>query len=138
MAALWHKRELQINDYISQTVSLLFKKVKACNIDTVVVGYNAGWKQKSDMGQEGIRFLKPEEGYTSKNSFLKDPIPFCSKDDRMHYHFSGKRITLGLYQSKAGTCIHADSNGTLNTLQKSRVVELNENLKVDSIRSAKT
>ncbi|WP_145925477.1 RNA-guided endonuclease TnpB family protein, partial [Bacillus wiedmannii] len=47
VAALWHKRERQINGYISQTVGLLFKKVKACNIDTVVVGYNAGWKQKS-------------------------------------------------------------------------------------------
>ncbi len=26
MAALWHKRERQINGYISQTVGLLFKK----------------------------------------------------------------------------------------------------------------
>lgn len=32
--------------------------------------------------------------------------------------------------SKAGTCIHADINGALNTLQQSRVVELDENLKV--------
>ncbi|KKZ97650.1 hypothetical protein B4147_3177 [Bacillus wiedmannii] len=155
MAALWHKREKQINGYISQTVGLLFKKVKECNIDTVVVGYNAGWKQKSDMGKnnnqtfvqipfhkliaaienkcvkEGIRFLKQEESYTSKASFLdKDRIPVWSKDDRTQYRFSGKRMTRGLYQSKAGTCIHADINGALNTLQKSRVVELDENLKV--------
>ncbi|RGP46569.1 RNA-guided endonuclease TnpB family protein, partial [Bacillus thuringiensis] len=52
MAALWHKRERQINGYISQTVGLLFKKVKVFGIDTVVVGYNAGWKQKSDMGKK--------------------------------------------------------------------------------------
>ncbi|MED1318629.1 transposase, partial [Bacillus paranthracis] len=155
MAALWHKRERQINGYISQTVGLLFKKVKACNIDTVVVGYNVGWKQKSDMGEknnqkfvqipfhkllsaienkcikEGIRFFKQEESYTSKASFLdKDPVPVWSKDDRTHYRFSGKRITRGLYQSKSGTCIHADINGALNTLQKSRVVELDESLKV--------
>ncbi|TKI19492.1 IS200/IS605 family element transposase accessory protein TnpB, partial [Bacillus cereus] len=52
MAALWHKRERQINGYISQTVGLLFKKVKECSVDTVVVGYNAGWKQKSDMGKK--------------------------------------------------------------------------------------
>lgn len=44
MAALWHKRERQINGYISQTVGLLFQNVKAFNIDTVVVGYNADWK----------------------------------------------------------------------------------------------
>lgn len=57
MAALWHKRERQINGYISQTVGLLFKKVKAFGIDTVVVGYNAGWKQKSDMGKRIIKHL---------------------------------------------------------------------------------
>uniref|UniRef100_UPI000B443082 RNA-guided endonuclease TnpB family protein n=1 Tax=Bacillus paranthracis TaxID=2026186 RepID=UPI000B443082 len=155
MAALWHKRERQINGYISQTVGLLFKKVKAYNIDTIVVGYNAGWKQKSDMGKknnqkfvqipfhklmaaienkcikEGILFLKQEESYTSKASFLdKDPVPVWSKGDKTHYLFSGKRITRGLYQSKIGTCIHADINGALNTLQKSRVVELDDNLKV--------
>ena len=66
-----------------------------------------------------------------KASFLdKDPVPVWSKDDRTQYRFSGKRITRGLYQSKAGTCIHADINGALNTLQKSQVVELDGNLKV--------
>ncbi|MCC2417230.1 transposase [Bacillus pacificus] len=155
MAALWHKRERQINGYIAQTVGLLFKKVKEFNIDTIIVGYNAGWKQKSHMGKknnqkfvqipfqkliaaienkcvkEGIRFLKQEESYTSKASFLdKDPVPVWSKDDKTQYRFSGKRITRGLYQSKAGTCIHADINGALNTLKKSGVVELDDNLKV--------
>ncbi|KAB2451782.1 IS200/IS605 family element transposase accessory protein TnpB [Bacillus sp. CH126_4D] len=155
MAALWHKREKQINGYISQTVGLLFKKAKEFDIDTIVVGYNAGWKQKSDMGKknnqkfvqipfhkliaaienkcikEGIRFFKQEESYTSKASFLdKDPVPVWSKDDKTHYYFSGKRIMRGLYQSKSGKCIHADINGALNTLEKSRVVELDANLKV--------
>ncbi|WP_033693114.1 RNA-guided endonuclease TnpB family protein [Bacillus cereus] len=155
MAALWHKRERQINGYIAQTVGLLFKKVKEFDIDTIVVGYNAGWKQNSHMGKknnqkfvqipfqkliaaienkcvkEGIRFFKQEESYTSKASFLdKDPVPVSSKDDKTQYRFSGKRITRGLYQSKAGTCIHADINGALNTLKKSGVVELDGNLKV--------
>ncbi|WP_411470005.1 RNA-guided endonuclease TnpB family protein [Bacillus thuringiensis] len=155
IAALWHKRERQIHGYIAQTVGLLFKKVKEFDIDTIVVGYNAGWKQNSHMGKknnqkfvqipfhkliaaienkcikEGIQFFKQEESYTSKASFLdKDPVPVWSKDDRTQYRFSGKRITRGLYQSKAGTCIHADINGALNTLQKSQVVELDGNLKV--------
>ena len=52
MAALWHKRERQINGYIAQTVGLLFKKVKEFDIDTIVVGYNAGWKQNSHMGKK--------------------------------------------------------------------------------------
>ena len=155
MAALWYKRERQINGYIAQTVGLLFKKVKEFDIDTIVVGYNAGWKQNSHMWKknnqkfvqipfqkliaaienkcvkEGIRFFKQEESYTSKASFLdKDPVPVWSKDDKTQYRFSGKRITRGLYQSKAGTCIHADINGALNTLKKSGVVELDGNLKV--------
>ncbi|OOR72356.1 transposase [Bacillus cereus] len=155
MAALWHKRERQIYGYISQTVGLLFKKVKAFGIDTIVVGYNAGWKQKSDMGKknnqkfvqipfyklivaientcikEGIRFVKQKESYTSKASFLdKEPVPVWSNGDKTHYLFSGKRITRGLYQSEAGTCIHADMNGALNTLQKSRIVEWDDTLKV--------
>ena len=155
IAALWHKRERQIHGYIAQTVGLLFKKVKEFDIDTIVVGYNAGWKQNSHMGKknnqkfvqipfqkliaaienkcvkEGIRFFKQEESYTSKASFLdKDPVPVWSKDDRTQYRFSGKRMTRGLYQSKAGTCIHADINGALNTLEKSRVVEWDDNLKV--------
>ncbi len=57
MAALWHKRERQINGYISQTIGLLFKKVKALGVDTVVVGYNVGWKQKSDMGKKNNQKL---------------------------------------------------------------------------------
>ncbi|WP_203362945.1 RNA-guided endonuclease TnpB family protein [Bacillus sp. REN10] len=155
MAELWNKRERQMNGYISQTVGLLFKKVKEFNIDTVVVGYNTGWKQEYDMGKknnqtfvqipfnklisaienkclkEGIQFFKQEESYTSKASFLdKDMIPVWSKDNKTNYRFSGKRITRGLYRSESGKCIHADINGALNTLQKSGVVELNENLKV--------
>jgi IS605 OrfB family transposase len=155
IAELWNKREAQINGYISQTVGLLFKKVKEFNTDTIVVGYNAGWKQKSDMGKknnqkfvhipfqklisaienkcikEGILFNKQEESYTSKASFLdRDSIPVWSKDDKTHYCFSGKRVTRGLYRSRSGRCIHADINGALNSLRKSEVVKLDENLNV--------
>ncbi|WP_449354816.1 RNA-guided endonuclease InsQ/TnpB family protein [Virgibacillus natechei] len=155
MAKLWHKRDSQINGYISQAVGLLFKKAKALNIDTVVVGYNVGWKQASRIGKknnqkfvqipfhklisaienkclkEGIRFVKQEEGYTSKASFLdKDMIPVWSKNDKSNYAFNGKRINRGLYRSKTGQCIHADINGALNILRKSEIVELNEDLKV--------
>ncbi|NRD80964.1 IS200/IS605 family element transposase accessory protein TnpB [Bacillus sp. BRMEA1] len=155
IAELWNKRNNQIDGYFSQTIGLLFKKVKEFNIDTIVVGYNAGWKQESDMGKknnqkfvqipfqklisaienkclkESIRFMMQEESYTSKASFLdRDMIPVWSKDEKTNYHFSGKRITRGLYQSKSGQCIHADINGALNTLRKSEVVELGVNLKV--------
>ncbi|WP_053366512.1 RNA-guided endonuclease TnpB family protein [Bacillus sp. FJAT-27245] len=155
IAELWNKREHQISGYFSQTVGLLFKKVKELNIDTIVVGYNAGWKQECDMGKrnnqtfvqipfkklisaienkcmkEGIRFKKQEESYTSKASFLdKDRIPVWSENDKSSYTFSGRRLTRGLYRSKAGHCIHADINGALNTLRKSEVAEFHETIKV--------
>lgn len=64
MAALWHKRE-KTNKRLHFTNGrpVVQKKVKAYNIDTIVVGYNAGWKQKSDMGKKNnqtfvqIRFI---------------------------------------------------------------------------------
>lgn len=154
-AKLWMKRERQINGYIGKTVGLLFKKAKELHIDTFVVGYNAGWKQHSDMGKknnqqfvqipfnrlisaienkclkEGIRFVKQEESYTSKASFLdKDEIPVWSKEDKKTYFFSGRRITRGLYLSKTGACLHADINGSLNILSKSNVIELTYPLKI--------
>ncbi|AGK53503.1 RNA-guided endonuclease TnpB family protein [Bacillus sp. 1NLA3E] len=153
LAELWNKRESQINGYFSQAVGLLFQKIKEGKIDTVIVGYNAGWKQECEMGKknnqafvqipfhklisafenkcvkEGIRFLKQEESYTSKASFLdKDFIPVWSKDNKTTYRFSGKRITRGLYRSKNGRCIQADINGALNILRKSEVVELDDNM----------
>ncbi len=57
MDALWHKRERQINGYISQAVGLLFKKVKEFDIDTIVVGYNTDWEQESHMGKRIIKHL---------------------------------------------------------------------------------
>ncbi|RDU36990.1 transposase [Neobacillus piezotolerans] len=155
IAKLWNDREAQINGYFSQTVGLLFKKVKDFNIDTIVVGYNTGWKQECDMGKknnqqfvqipfqklisaienkclkEGILFKRQEESYTSKASFLdRDSMPVWSKKDKTTYLFSGKRVSRGLYQSKSGRGIHADINGALNTLRKSEVVQLDDNIKV--------
>ena len=154
-ATLWMKRERQINGYISQAVGLLFKKIKELNVDTIIIGYNAGWKQESDLGKknnqnfvqipfaklssaienkclkEGIRFVKQEESYTSKASFLeRDEMPVWSKDDKNTYRFSGERMTRGMYHCNNGKQIHADINGSLNILRKSGLVELPTTLKI--------
>ncbi|MEG0472661.1 MAG: transposase [Solibacillus sp.] len=155
MAQLWRKRNNQINGYISQAIGLLFKKVKELNVDTIIVGYNEGWKQNSNLGKknnqhfvqipfnklinaienkclkEGIRFVKQEESYTSKASFLdKDELPVWSSDDKEKYVFSGKRVHRGQYQARSGERIHADINGALNILRKSNIVDLDEHLKI--------
>ncbi|AOM82290.1 RNA-guided endonuclease InsQ/TnpB family protein [Salisediminibacterium beveridgei] len=155
IASLWRKRNLQIDGYLSQTVGLLFKQIKRLNVDTVVMGYNAGWKQESHLGKknnqefvqipfhrlisaienkclkEGIRFVKQEESYTSKASFLdNDDIPVWSKGGNTMYSFSGKRLYRGFYRCENGQCIHADINAALNILRKSQVAEWDEKTKI--------
>ncbi|MEK4424897.1 RNA-guided endonuclease InsQ/TnpB family protein [Solibacillus sp. FSL K6-1523] len=155
LAKLWMKRNNQINGYISQAVGILFKKIKALNIDTIIVGYNEGWKQNSNIGKknnqhfvqipfnklisaienkclkEGIRFAKQEESYTSRASFLdKDELPVWSSRDKQKYVFSGKRVNRGQYRSLSGECIHADINGAFNILRKSNIVDLDEHLEI--------
>jgi IS605 OrfB family transposase len=73
----------------------------------------------------GINFVKQEESYTSKASFLdNDMIPKYNDDNPQNYKFSGKRIKRGLYKTKKGKLINADVNGALNILKKSNVVSL--------------
>jgi len=109
------------------------------NIDNIVIGRNKDWQRKSNIGKKnnqkfvqipfeslinkiiykaeenGIKVQIMTEQYTSKSSFIdNDVIP----DKFGKYKFSGKRIKRGLYQSKNGTLINADVNGSFNILRK--------------------
>ena len=153
-ATLWTKRNRQITGYFTQAIGLLFKIAKELQVDTIIVGNNKGWKQKSNMGKknnqqfvsipfaklisatenkclkEGIRFVSQEESYTSKASFLDgDPLPEYRKTKDSSPVFKGRRITRGLYQSSTGVCLHADINGALNILRKANIISMDENLK---------
>ena len=67
----------------------------------------------------GIPVIETEESYTSKASLIdKDPIPVYKEGDRPEYHFSGKRISRGQYESKEGTILNADVNGAGNIIRK--------------------
>lgn len=81
--------------------------------------------------KEGVRFVKQEESYTSKASFIeRDEMPVWSKGDKSTHRFSGSRVTRGAYLSNNGKQIHADINGSLNILRKSGVVALPTDLKI--------
>ncbi|GAB6545443.1 RNA-guided endonuclease TnpB family protein [Bacillus cereus] len=154
-ARLWTKRDRQINGYFSQAVGLLFKWLRENRIDTVVIGYNAGWKQKSDMGKRanqqfvqipflkliqaienkglksGIRIIRQEESYTSKASFLdRDTIPTFGEAKKKHPTFKGSRVTRGQYISQNGPGIHADINGAMNIMRKANIVDIQTELRV--------
>lgn len=153
--ALDLERQLCMDDAMHKTASLIMRWLKSNDIDTFVCGYNPGWKTGSHMGnvnnqnfvqipfstlarfleylcaREGIRFVRQEESYTSKASFIDgDPIPVYNPDSDEEYHFSGHRRPThykgmykkdgfrGLYVTKEGTIINADLNGSANTGRK--------------------
>ena len=130
------KRRNKIMDYFHKSTTYIVNQAVSNAINTIVVGYNSGWKQDINMGTRnnqsfvsiphslflsmleykctlnGIQFIQREEAYTSKASFIDgDPI---EKQDT----FSGERVRRGLYRSKTGRLLNADVNGALNILRK--------------------
>ena len=141
-------RNNKVNDYISKAAK---KTVDYCinhNIGTLIAGYNQTFQRSSHIGKRNnqmfvgipfarllskleylcqlndIRFIKQEESYTSKASFWdKDELPVYDTAKKS-YHFSGKRIHRGLYQTSSGKVLNADVNGALNIMRKCNVVSL--------------
>ncbi|MGX8128020.1 RNA-guided endonuclease InsQ/TnpB family protein [Clostridioides difficile] len=143
------KRNNRVNDYMAKTARIIINYCLKNNIGTLVCGYNETFQVSSNIGKVnnqnfvnipfgklrekleylcklyGVDFVKQEESYTSKASFLdKDKIPKYNDDNPKEYEFSGTRIKRGLYQTKEGKILNADVNGALNILAKSNVVDL--------------
>ncbi len=133
---LTNKRENKINDYLHKSSKIIINHLVSLGINTLIVGYNKEWKQEVNIGKrnnqnfvgipylklinmleykcklEGINFIKTEESYTSKSSFI-DNEPMISG-----FNYSGKRIKRGLFKTFQGKFINADLNGSLNILRK--------------------
>ena len=133
---MYDKRDRYFEDVFHkvsrQIVDILVEK----KIGTLAVGYNAGWKQESDMGKRnnqkfvqmpfarlagylrykcemvGIDFVEHEESYTSKC----DAMAF--EKIGKHEKYAGRRIRRGLFRSSTGKLINADQNGALNIMRK--------------------
>lgn len=140
---LYNKRETQIRNYFGYVTNKLIEELIQNDIDTFVIGYNKGQKQEINLGtrnnqnfvsipyyklrrmlkykleEAGIKYVEQEESYTSKASFLdSDNIPTYKEDDDTEYKFSGKRVKRGMYKSKEGKTMHADTNGSYNIMRK--------------------
>ena len=143
------RRNNRIEDYLSKAARIIISYCLNNDIGKLVLGYNDDFQRNSNIGSinnqnfvnipygklrdkliylcklYGIEFKLQEESYTSKASFFDgDEIPIYDKENPQEYIFSGKRIKRGLYQTKKGKLINADSNGALNILRKSKVVDL--------------
>lgn len=133
------KRNNIVDTYFHKVSRFIVNYCKSNNIGNIVIGKNTYWKQNSKMSKKanqkfiqipyeklisqlrykgedlGINVITLEEQYTSKSSFIdNDPIPAKFGE----YEFSGKRIKRGLYESKNGTLVNADVNGSYNILRK--------------------
>lgn len=133
---LTNKRENKIKDYLHKSSRYIVNHLVSNNINTLVIGYNKGWKQDINIGKinnqkfvnipflsfinmleykcklEGINVVINEESYTSKCSFLDD------EEIYKHDSYIGKRIKRGLFRTSKGILINSDLNGSLNILKK--------------------
>jgi putative transposase len=133
---LTDKRNNKIKNYFHKSTTYIINQLVSQNINTLIVGYNKEWKQEINIGKRnnqnfvniphelftnmlsykckfyGINFIKQEESYTSKTSFLdNEPI-------HKHEEYQGRRIKRGLFKSSEGKLINSDVNGSLNILRK--------------------
>lgn len=130
------KRNNKVDDYIQKATKIVVDFCKENNIDTLICGYNSGWKQESDMGKkvnqkfvgipylsiiqrlnykcekEGIIFKTTDESYTSGTSFLDGEQPVKENYDK------SRRVYRGLFVTKEGENINADVNGSYQIMKK--------------------
>jgi len=137
------KRNRRVTHYLHTASRRIIDLLVKEGIGTLVIGLNKGWKQEVELGRRnnqnfvqiphsrfidmltykaklvGIRVVVREESYTSQASFLDlDAIPTYNPNQLSPPVFSGKRETRGLYRARDGRRIHADVNGSYNTLRK--------------------
>lgn len=133
---LTEKRNNKINDYIHKSTRFLVDYCLDNELNTIVLGYNEGWKSGIEMGKInnqnfigipfetikwyinyksymcGLNLVTQEESYTSKCSSIDlEPI-------KRHDEYVGLRIKRGLFRTGVGKLINSDVNGSLNILRK--------------------
>ena len=136
MQKITTKRNYKVEDYIHKATKIVIDFLKDNDIDTLVCGYNTGWKQETNIGKinnqnfvyiphssiieklsykcenEGILFKTTEEGYTSGTSFLDEEDPCEENYDK------SRRKYRGLFISNNGIPINADVNGSYQIMKK--------------------
>lgn len=125
MKDCFHKASKSIVDY-----------ALSCGANTVVIGYNQGWKANVNMGKKvnqtfvglphktlieqirykceehGINVELPDERYTSGTSFLDNEKPVKELYNKK------RRVHRGLFKSNTGKFINADINASLQIIKK--------------------
>ena len=133
---MYDRRDRYFDDAFHKVSRQIVNMLVAKKIGRLVVGYNVGWKQRTNMGKRnnqkfvqmpfarltaylrykcemvGIDFVEHEESYTSKcDALALEPIG-------KHEQYLGGRTNRGLFRSSIGKLINADQNGALNIMRK--------------------
>ena len=120
-----HRKSKFIVDYVSKH-----------NINTIIIGYNEGWKQKTGLGTQndqnftqipfltfvqqiqykaklkGISVILYDEAYTSGTSFFDKEYP-----NKQNYN-KKRRIHRGLFKTDSNILINADVNASYQIFKK--------------------
>ncbi|KYC36608.1 transposase [Scytonema hofmannii PCC 7110] len=136
------KRNNQMRDAINKAARFIINRCLADGVGNLIIGWNEGQKNGSDMGKRGNQNFVPiptgrlierlkqlcpeygivltitEESYTSKSSFLDDDLLPTFGEKPNGWKPSGERIERGLYKTFLGFVINADCNGAANIMRK--------------------
>jgi IS605 OrfB family transposase len=134
LQSLLKERENKINGFFNRVVNKIMETYK--NKEQIIIGYNAGWKTKVNMGKNNNRrfyeipykkliykFFQKAEKLKKKITITKES--YTSKCDslnleKINYHekYDGERLKRGLFSSKTKKLINADLNGAINIMRK--------------------
>ena len=136
MNHLTMKRNHKIDDYMHKASKYLIDYALVNHFNTIVIGSNKEWKQKSTMSKivnqsfvgiphmkfiemvqykaqnAGFNVILTEESYTSGTSFLDNEDPVEANYNK------ARRIHRGLFISNNGMKINADVNGAYQIMKK--------------------
>ena len=136
MDSLTQKRNHKIDDYMHKASRYLIDYAVANHFNTIIIGNNKEWKQKSKMSKRvnqsfvgiphmkfiemvqykaqevGINVILTDESYTSGTSFLDGEVPVKENYDK------SRRVARGLFVTDDGTKINADVNGAYQIMMK--------------------
>ena len=141
MRRMNRKRDNYMTDYIRKACRMVINYCLDNKVGCIVIGRNKKWKHKVNMHKDdnqnfvyipytklytqlaflcekyGIEYIEVNEAYTSQSSCLDfDVIPKYRRGK--HHKFSGSRVHRGVYVSRYGLRINADSNSAGNMIRK--------------------
>lgn len=136
LTSLYLNRYHRVEDYLHKASREIVNRCLENKIDTIVVGYNKGWKENDVTSKKfnqnfnhipfrrfldllkykcedaRIKYIETNESYTSGTSFVDHEKP------TKKFYDKSRRIKRGLFKTNNGILINADINGAYQIINK--------------------